>query len=74
MRRSLRATMTIFALQFSFTLHAHYLPDQNGVSQARAQTFWGAGAQTKKGPHRQNDLSINRCNLKLASNWLLRNT
>jgi len=36
-------------------------------SQARAQTCWWAGAQTKKkGTHSQNDLSIDHCDLKLA--------
>jgi len=45
------------------------------VLQARAQTGRGAGGQTpKKGIHRQNNVSIDRCNFKLTINWLLRNT
>jgi len=33
----------------------------------------GQGLEPKKGTRRQNDSSFDLCNLKLASNWLLRN-
>jgi len=49
---------TASLLNLSFRMSCNFI---DTLIQARAQTFWGAGAQTKKkGTHRQNDIDC--CN------------